>query len=287
MSAATALPSRMRAVMAVLILPDGPAAPSAHPGRALIFTMTAGPVKSERGWSAPPAGRGSARSGPASDTRWARSATTRPPSAPGAPSPPGTPSAFAPSGRPATRPARTSWAGRHPRTRPGTVVALPWAACPALAAGDDRGPGARRRRDRIRRGRPPAWPSPAQPGQCPGRCPAHRVHLPHRPDQRRRPWPPAGTSPGKRPAAPGRGTSQAAASRVTCGYIIGPISGAALANGTYKTLKGVRCAAPGTAQPGVGGSRPGTSSICVGMQVQAWHPASQFGVRHRCYPGLA
>jgi hypothetical protein len=83
------------------------------------------------------------------------------------------------------------------------------------------------------------------------------------------------------------GTSQAAASRVTCGYIIGPISGAALANGTYKTLKGVRCAAPGTGQPDVGGSRPGTSSICVGMQVQAWHPASQFGVRHRCYPGLA
>ena len=83
------------------------------------------------------------------------------------------------------------------------------------------------------------------------------------------------------------GTGQAAASRVTCGYIIGPISGAALANGTYKTLKGVGCAPPGTGQADVGGSRPGSSSICVGMQVQAWHPASQFGVRHRCYPGLA
>jgi hypothetical protein len=84
-----------------------------------------------------------------------------------------------------------------------------------------------------------------------------------------------------------RGRGHAAASRVTCGYIIGPITGAALANGTFKRLKGVGCAPPGTGHADMGRSRPGSYSICVGLQVQAWHPASQFGVRHRCYPGLA
>jgi len=82
--------------------------------------------------------------------------------------------------------------------------------------------------------------------------------------------------------APGR----AASSRVTCGYIIGPIRGAALANGTFKTVKGVGCAPPGTGQGGAGGIRPGSSTICVALHVQARHPVSQFGVRHRCYPGL-
>ena len=82
------------------------------------------------------------------------------------------------------------------------------------------------------------------------------------------------------------GTGQAAASRVPCGWIIGPISGAALANGTFKTVKGFGCAPPGTGQAGRGGIRPGSSTICVGMHVQARHPAAQFGVRHRCYPGL-
>lgn len=82
------------------------------------------------------------------------------------------------------------------------------------------------------------------------------------------------------------GTGQAAASRVTCGYIIGPVTGAALANGTFKTLEGVGCAPPGTGQAAGGGIGPGSSAICVGMQVQARHPASQFGVRHRCHPGL-
>jgi hypothetical protein len=82
------------------------------------------------------------------------------------------------------------------------------------------------------------------------------------------------------------GTGQAAASRVTCGWIIGPISGAGLANGTFKTVKGFGCAAPGTGQAGGGGIRPGSSTICVALHVQARHPATQFGVRHRCYPGL-
>lgn len=82
------------------------------------------------------------------------------------------------------------------------------------------------------------------------------------------------------------GTGEAAASRVTCGWIIGPISGTALANGTFKTVKGFGCAPPGTGQAGAGGIRPGSSTICVGMHVQARHPAAQFGVRHRCYPGL-
>jgi hypothetical protein len=82
------------------------------------------------------------------------------------------------------------------------------------------------------------------------------------------------------------GTGQGGASRAACGYVIGPISGAALANGTFKTPKGVGCPPPGTGQAGVGGSRPGSSSICVALHVQARHPASQFGVRHRCYPGL-
>jgi hypothetical protein len=83
-----------------------------------------------------------------------------------------------------------------------------------------------------------------------------------------------------------RGRGHAAASRVTCGYIIGPVAGAAPANGTFKRLKGVGCAPPGTGQADVGGSGPGSSSICVALHVQARHPASQFGVRHRCYPGL-
>lgn len=85
-------------------------------------------------------------------------------------------------------------------------------------------------------------------------------------------------------ARPGLG--QAAASRTTCGYVIGPATRTALAKGTYKTLKGVGCAPPRTDQAGPGGSRPGLSPICVELQVQAGHPATQFGVRHRCYPGL-
>jgi hypothetical protein len=82
------------------------------------------------------------------------------------------------------------------------------------------------------------------------------------------------------------GTGQTGASRATCGYVIGPISGAALANGTFKTPKGTGCPPPGTGQADAGGSRPGTSANCVALHVQARHPASQFGVRHRCYPGL-
>jgi hypothetical protein len=83
------------------------------------------------------------------------------------------------------------------------------------------------------------------------------------------------------------GPGQAAAvSSGSCGYIIGPITGTALANGTFKTPKGLGCAPPGTGQGGVAGIRPGSSSICVALHVQARQPASQFGVRHRCYPGL-
>jgi hypothetical protein len=82
------------------------------------------------------------------------------------------------------------------------------------------------------------------------------------------------------------GSGRAASSRVTCGYIIGPISGAALANGTFKTVKGLGCAPPGTGQGGAGAIRPSSSTICVALHVQARHPVSQFGVRHRCYPGL-
>jgi hypothetical protein len=79
---------------------------------------------------------------------------------------------------------------------------------------------------------------------------------------------------------------QDGASPDSCGYIIGPITGTALANGTFKTPKGLGCAPPGTGQHGVAGIRPGPASNCVALHVQARHPASQFGVRHRCYPGL-
>jgi hypothetical protein len=82
------------------------------------------------------------------------------------------------------------------------------------------------------------------------------------------------------------GPGQTTGSRVMCGYVIGPITGTALANGTFKTPKGLGCPPPGTAQAGIGGIRPGSSSNCVALHVQARHPASQFGIRHRCYPGL-
>jgi len=89
------------------------------------------------------------------------------------------------------------------------------------------------------------------------------------------------------PAQPGRPNAQAAASGATCTYIIDPVPGAAPAHGTHRTLKSVDCAPPGTGHLRTGMSRSGSSVICVALQVQARNPASQFGVRHRCYPGLS
>jgi hypothetical protein len=82
------------------------------------------------------------------------------------------------------------------------------------------------------------------------------------------------------------GPGQDVAPPASCGYIIGPITGTALANGTFKTPKGLGCAPPGTGQDGVAAVGPGLSSNCVALHVQPRHPASQFGIRHRCYPGL-
>jgi len=88
------------------------------------------------------------------------------------------------------------------------------------------------------------------------------------------------------PAQLGRRSAQTAASSATCIFIVRPIGGPDLPRDTHKALKGVDCAPPRTGQNRPGVSRPGSSAICVGLHVQARHPAMQFGVRHRCYPGL-
>lgn len=89
-----------------------------------------------------------------------------------------------------------------------------------------------------------------------------------------------------RPARPDVQAAVPAAPRTACGYVIAPVTGTAVASSSYKRVKGVGCAPPRTGRAGPGGSRPGSSTICVELQVQAEHPATQFGIRHRCYPGL-
>ena len=59
-----------------------------------------------------------------------------------------------------------------------------------------------------------------------------------------------------------------------------------LANGMHETRQDAACARPGPAQAGRGESRPGSPVICVGLQVVPGQQTSQFGVRHRCFPGL-
>jgi hypothetical protein len=89
------------------------------------------------------------------------------------------------------------------------------------------------------------------------------------------------------PVRPDRADVQAAvpaAPRTACGYVIRPVTGTAVASSSFKRVKGVGCAPPRTGQAQTRG--PGSSVICVAMQVQAWHPSTQFGVRHRCYPSL-
>jgi hypothetical protein len=71
-----------------------------------------------------------------------------------------------------------------------------------------------------------------------------------------------------------------------CTYFIDPIRGAARPHGRYVPRQDAGCAPPRTAQDAPGGSQPGSSTICVALHVETGHPASQFGVRHRCYPGL-
>lgn len=89
-----------------------------------------------------------------------------------------------------------------------------------------------------------------------------------------------------RPDRPGVQAAVSTAPRTACGYVIAPVTGTAVASSSYKRVKGVGCAPPRTGRAGPGGSRPGSSIICVGLQVQAEHPATQFGIRHRCFPGL-
>jgi len=90
-----------------------------------------------------------------------------------------------------------------------------------------------------------------------------------------------------RPARPHVQAAVPAAPRAACGYIIRPVTGTAVASSSFKMVKGVGCAPPGTGRAGPGGSRPDSSIICVELQVQAEHPTTQFGIRHRCYPGLS
>jgi hypothetical protein len=204
----------------------------------------------------------------------------------GAPHPPGTPGAFAPSGRPGDpagqdivgradilERAPGRWSPSHLGSPPRWLLAL--IAVLVLACGVTAFVAAG-----LRHGPAPPGRSSAQAAALPTACtyligPIGRTALAN---GRHEPRQDAGC------ARPGPG--QAAASRTTCGYIIGPITGTALAHGTYKMLKGVGCAPPGTGRAGTGGSRPGSSPICVALQVQAGHPATQFGIRHRCYPGL-
>jgi hypothetical protein len=89
-----------------------------------------------------------------------------------------------------------------------------------------------------------------------------------------------------RPARPDVQAAVPAAPRTACGYVIAPVTGTAVASSSYKRVKGVGCAPPRTGRAGPGGARPGSSTICVELQIQAEHPAAQFGIRHRCYPGL-
>ena len=86
-------------------------------------------------------------------------------------------------------------------------------------------------------------------------------------------------------AQPGRASPRVAVLPTACTYLIGPISRAALANGMHETRQDAACAQPG--QAGRGGSRPDQPLICVGLQAMPGQHNSQFGIRHRCYPGLS
>ena len=88
-------------------------------------------------------------------------------------------------------------------------------------------------------------------------------------------------------AQPGRANARVAVLPSACTYLIGPISRAALANGMHETRQDAACARPGPAQAGRGESRPGPPAICVALQVVPGQQTSQFGVRHRCFPGLS
>jgi hypothetical protein len=68
-------------------------------------------------------------------------------------------------------------------------------------------------------------------------------------------------------------------------WLLAAIAVLVLAGGGVALVTGT--GGPGAGHGRVGGSDPGSPPICVGLHVQAWHPATQFGIRHRCYPGLA
>jgi hypothetical protein len=68
-----------------------------------------------------------------------------------------------------------------------------------------------------------------------------------------------------------------------CSAIAGSFGRPGLANRFRERPQDAGCARPGTGQARAGGPGTGSSSICVALQ--DW--ATQFGVRHRCYPGLS
>lgn len=72
-----------------------------------------------------------------------------------------------------------------------------------------------------------------------------------------------------------------------CGFIIDPVNRATSTSIKRVISRGGDCARPGAGHGPAGGFHPGSPPICVGLHVQARHPATQFGIRHRCYPGLA
>jgi hypothetical protein len=88
-------------------------------------------------------------------------------------------------------------------------------------------------------------------------------------------------------AQPGKANARVAVLPSACTYLIGPISRAALANGMHETRQDAACERPGPAQAGRGESRPGSPPICVALHVAPGQQTSQFGIRHRCFPGLS
>jgi len=86
-------------------------------------------------------------------------------------------------------------------------------------------------------------------------------------------------------ASPGGPRAQA---RVvaTCSDIISSFGRPGLANRMRERPQDAGCARPGAGQARAARPRAGSPAICVPLQAQAGHPGGQFGVRHRCYPGL-